>query len=267
LFQFDSLDIRLRQFSRMKRRGFLQASGGVCAALMLAGCAKRVDEYRYRLVIEFDTPLGVKSASSVIRATRQHPYSFDPFQYYTWSLQGDAIFVDLGSGKHAVALLTHGVKHGTGDSMRSLWVSAYGYPFLDEGVWSGKTKVSGLRELSRELVPTIVTFTDISDPATAKVIFATDQELYCRPDRLPACVQELRAVPINEIASTLGHGYALRRAVLELVPNDTPVTRGIEQRLPSMMAKLDALNSGSMSDRMNAPYWVRSGHLSAGRGL
>jgi hypothetical protein len=250
----------------MNRRALLMAAGCIGLALSLAACEQTV-EYRYRLAIEFDTPDGVKSALSVIRVTRGLASALHPLKGVigpTWKLQGDAVFVDLGLGKNAIALLTHGAKGGSGDGIKTIWVSAYGYPSLNEDVWSGRVKVSGLRELARDDVPTIITFTDIADPATAKVIFATDYHQRCmdKARTMPNCQTENFPVPIDEIAGTLGAGYAFRRATVELVPNDTPVTRGIEDRIPVMMAKLREQNKEMQLVRPTDPFRMGPGLLS-----
>jgi hypothetical protein len=67
--------------------------------LALAGAFSVVDEVRYRLSVEFDTPDGVRGGASVIRVTRKHPLPIDPIKRYGWNLEGDAIFVDLGQAR------------------------------------------------------------------------------------------------------------------------------------------------------------------------
>ena len=74
------------------------------------------------------------------------------------------------------------------------------------------------------LLPTIITFADIKDPASAKVL------------RLP-----------TDYTEAFGVGYALRRVTVEIVPNDTPVTRGIEKRLVWMDDPRVIDNPGWMS--------------------
>jgi hypothetical protein len=164
-------------------------------------------EIRYRLTAEFETPDGVRSGASVIKGTSLRPLSFDPFQYTTWKTEGEAVFVDLKAGKNAIMLLA-----GGDAGLETLWGRAYG---LTNGqsydAWNGKhrDRIKGVAVLERELVLTIVTFTDINDPASAKVL--RDQADYVQ---------------------SLGEGYSFRRATLEVVPNTTPLTRGIEGKLP-----------------------------------
>ncbi|MEQ1648013.1 MAG: hypothetical protein ABL901_16940 [Hyphomicrobiaceae bacterium] len=85
---------------------------------------------------------------------------------------------------------------------------------------------------------------------------------------------------IDVIAKTFGGGYAFKRALVEIVPSGiwplsaldlpfnllgltgTPVTRGIEKRLPEAMAKLRELDKTMQITRIGDPFKIRSGHLS-----
>jgi hypothetical protein len=80
-------------------------------------------------------------------------------------------------------------------------------------------RMTGTAPVAGELLPVLVTFSDLSDPATAHAV---------RPDDLEAA---------------LGRGFHLRGVSAEVVPNGLwpldfggplgePVTRGIETKLP-----------------------------------
>jgi hypothetical protein len=192
----------------MNRRQVIGGMGTLATSFLMVGCSPpKIDEVRYRIAVEFDTPDGVKSASNVIKVTRQHPSSYSPIQRWGWKTEGEAVFVDLRAGKNAIMLLA-----GGGTELVTLWGRAYG---LTNGesydAWNGKhrDRIKGIAELERELVLTIVTFTDINDPASAKVLRAQ-----------------------ADYMQSFGAGYGFRRATLEVVPNSTPVTRGIEGKLP-----------------------------------
>ena len=257
----------------MNRRQALSFIAAITISTVLWSCSQKY-EHRYRLTLEMETPDGVKSASSVIVSTLSDNHTVIALgSRFSRKLLGEAVFLDLGGGKNAIMLLTHGTRGGSGDGMYSLALRAVGADWgkaeshndsinLMMRFWAGqKLPSKGPVELKGGLVPTIVTFTDIANPASAKVIFATDYREQCREDRKPACVPESIPIPVDEIATTFGPGYAFKRATVEIVPNDTPVTRGIDARLPQIMSKLDNLNKGSMSDSINAPFWVRAGHL------
>lgn len=193
---------------------------------------------RFRLTVEIDTPTGVKSASNV--------YEYRAAQMTTgpWAnrVEGDAVFVDLGEGRHIIAILAHGERGEWVDKFAIAWFEAYK---TDTRV----TAAMGPRELTEFNIPTLVTFGDIRDPKTARVIYAWGRKIEMSPsgavphDRGP----ELK---IDDIATVFGGGYSFKRAWVEVVPagywpfselglpfnflglTGTPVTRGIEKRLP-----------------------------------
>src|SRR5262245_578483 len=81
------------------------------ALAALTGCSGPVYTYRYRLTVEVDTPEGLKSGSSVIETTVQdNTESWGPpeSRMVRSRTKGEAVFVDLGSGKHVIALLAMG---------------------------------------------------------------------------------------------------------------------------------------------------------------
>ena len=93
----------------MRRRGWLVAMAGVLAAV--AGCAPSVT-YRYRLTVEVETPDGMRSGSSVIETnihdTTGNWWALGEARRASSRVRGEAVFVDLGSGRNVVALLARG---------------------------------------------------------------------------------------------------------------------------------------------------------------
>ena len=163
---------------------------------------------RYKFTLEIDTPTGVRAASSVINvqvtSSSNSSWTLPDARRATLTVRGEATFVDLGEGKNIIAIL---------DKMHNVEA-------LDP------KRPSPVVLLPSEL-PTLVTFTDITNPASAKVV-------YKAPDNF---------------AQAFGPGYAFKRAMVEIVPAGiwpfssydrawpqvlfgTPVTRGIEQRFP-----------------------------------
>lgn len=210
----------------------------IAVALALGYCASPTIRDRYRLTLEIQTPEGVRSASNV--------YEYRAAQMTTgpWAnrVEGDAIFVDLGQGKHIIAIMAHGERAEYVDKFATAWFQAY-KPEENPKIGSGP------RDLRDFNIPTLVTFDDIRDPKTARIVYAwgrriemsnTGQQAH---DRGP----ELK---IDDIAKTFGDGYAFKRAWVEIVPagiwplsalglpfnflglTGTPITRGIEKRLP-----------------------------------
>jgi hypothetical protein len=188
---------------------------GLMAALYV-GDRIRIERpaHKYRLSMSIDTPDGLKSASGI--------YSVHPDRNYDrhgkTTIKGDALYVDLGQGRNLVALMAHG-KGGTDmDAASYLALRAFSargrhVSFSDIGAMTGKAAVTG------EFIPVLLSFADINDPKTARVV---------EPD---------------DLATVLGEGVRLRGVNVEVVPNGLwpvdfggflgePVTRGIVAHLP-----------------------------------
>jgi len=171
-------------------------------------------DHKYRLAVEVETPQGVRSAAGVM-AIYKDKISIAGIGGGT-SIKGDAIFVDLGDGRNVIALLAHGKNGLDSDGMNRLALNAFAsvgerVQFKDIKNLSGKVPVTG------ELIPTLITFTDLADPDSASELDPAD------------------------IGAVLGEGYRLRSVTLEMVPVGfwpfdfggalgEPVTRGIQAR-------------------------------------
>jgi hypothetical protein len=180
----------------------------VIGAGLYVGIALAFPNYthRYRLTVEVDTPEGVRSGSSVIEVTRKD---------FRWILiggrrefrvRGEAVFVDLGADRNVIALMAHGPRAENVDQMISLAIEAYGHYKWSEEAWAGRVKMQGPVELKPPLIPTFVTFSDVNDPKTARVL---------RSDNLE---------------SVFGPSVHFKRAWIEMTRS--PVTSEIERRLP-----------------------------------
>lgn len=188
-----------------------------------------VFSHRYRLTIEVETPSGLKTGSSVIepRARTQSPglsgRSVVP------SVSGDAVFVDLGNGKNVVGLMAGGPEGRDVGAPVRLAMEAFGVRNCRKSMcdWRQMQSMSGRRDLPLGLVPTLVTFGDVDDPKTARII---------RPD---------------EFEKVYGPGYHFKRAWIEMT--DDPITRNIYTRLPW----LDGFK-GVTGGRFD-PTWINPG--------
>jgi hypothetical protein len=189
--------------------------------------------YRFKITLNVKTPEGLKSGSSVFEVWDRNYPAWTTLGGSTGQshLTGDAVFVDLGAGsdgkpQNVVALLTLGAR-GENPNLYLLPGSAF------ESYWKYKLSTPEFRGTSREvpklppgtkaelrgkLIPTLVTFRNLSDPKTA------------------------RAVEPDGFATAFGAGFALQSATIEIVPSGTwpltllgiggePVTRGIEKKL------------------------------------
>lgn len=196
-------------------------------AFALTACGGPTFTYRYRLTVEVETPTGVKTGSSVIETTLQnnHGVTWAPMEArkFTSYVRGEAVFVDLGEGRHVIALLAMGKRLQGDPDFRKIVPGSLGVRWWDPAaVLPSLSDAAGRRaviEVPSELLPTLVTFRDLGDPATAEII---------EPDTFDF---------------VFGPGYDLRRVTVQLVPMGwwplnalelygVSVTRGIEQRLP-----------------------------------
>jgi hypothetical protein len=152
------------------------------------------------------------------------------------------VFVDLGGGKNLVALLAHIDKSIELDDMN--YVALRAYKAAGRNVsFNEMSRQSGAVPVTGALIPVLVTFTDPTDPGSARPVLPDD------------------------MAARLGNGVRLRAISVEVVPNGLwpldfgsplgdPVTRGIEARLPWL---------NGADDR--AAIALRSAGLPAGEGI
>jgi hypothetical protein len=200
--------------------------------------------YRFRLTLSVNTPEGIREASGVMEAS----YGITPVigrgEVSTHRLKGEAVFLDLGQGRNLVMLLTHGP--GGADVNQMAWLPTTALLKKPWGMGSAEAlaagrKLEGSIELIPALIPTIVTFSDLNDPTTAKVVYATGvgaeyrDTLTMRPKREPYAV-------VDAISDTFGAGYSFRHVRLEMVPvgiwplnlldfTGKKITTGMENRI------------------------------------
>jgi ABC-type phosphate transport system auxiliary subunit len=98
--------------------------------------------------------------------------------------------------------------------------------------------MQGSREIPVGLLPTFVTFSDLNDPKTARVV---------QPHEFP---------------QVFGVGVRFRRITIEVTRD--AVTRIIEQRMPTLIATLREQAQKMQVRRVGDPYVARLGHFSIG---
>lgn len=211
-------------------RGFVLSCAALLAALMLAGCNSRSEEFRYRLTVEVETPQGLRTGSSVIEVEVTEigdgAWKLPEASGVRATPRGEAVAVDLPGGKVLFALLrsAESVDAASGYAYWAFKPARYAgeYGFIEQtkelkrmrGVralrcpqwWydRGGRRVGRKKDIRTDC-PMLVTFRDLADPTTVEKV---------DPDNL---------------AATLGDGVALRRITVQMT--DDPVTSGIEERL------------------------------------
>ncbi len=173
--------------------------------------------YRYKLTVEFDTPDGMKSGSSVIEVKR----IFDKWGGEESTAKGDAVFVDLGRGQNAVALLAHGKRAGT-ELATTIAPRVFFYNVIGKPTTKSAQKLTKMvgksKKLEGNLIPTIVTFDDINVPKSMKLLYATHYH------------PKVKEPSEDNVKIILGKGYKFRSATVTIV--DDPVVRNVESHLP-----------------------------------
>ena len=185
-------------------------------AVLFIGDQIRINRpgHKYRLTVEVETPEGLKSGSGVMAVHPDRGYSRSGHT----TTKGDAVLVDLGGGKNLVALLAH--LDNTIDLDGMNYVALRAYKAAGQNVsFNEMSRMTGAVPVTGALIPILVSFTDLSNPATA------------------------RTVPPDNLAAVFGQGFRLHGMTAEVVPNGIwpldfggrlgePVTRGIEAKLP-----------------------------------
>ena len=189
--------------SRRQSLGLIAAAA--CAAL--TGCWSPTYTYRYRLTLEVDTPDGLKSGSSVIETKiedRSNAWGPHESRLVSATTRGEAVFVDLGRGRHVIALLAMGSTGGEDPNFAAL----VGKPLNVQGLEDVKRlqERKGQFVLAADGVPTLATFSDLSDPGTA------------------------RLVQMDQFEAVFGPGVRFRRAWFEMTRD--AVTRQAGNKLP-----------------------------------
>jgi len=171
--------------------------------------------HKYRLVVEVETPEGTKSASSVVAVHPDRSYS----RRGQTRTVGDAVFVDLGSGKNLVALMAHDDNKLVLEDVNYVALRAYNEAAGKRVSFNEMSRLTGIAPVKGDLIPVLVTFADPANPATARAVAPDDAE------------------------AVLGKGYRLQGLTAEVVPNGywpldfggvlgEAVSRGIQSKLP-----------------------------------
>lgn len=170
-------------------RWFNRFSIFVIIVLVLSACFSGWS-WHQKLAVVVKTPNGEVSGSSVVRVGWSDVNSVGN---YPSSYSGEATVVDVGNGKFLFALL--------GENTKFLAFRAFkGDAGIGAERFAEIEKTRGIKPVSEEFYPLLVTFEDINDPASVKEV---------DPDNL---------------AATFGAGYSLESITLEIT--DEPVTEG-----------------------------------------
>ncbi len=164
----------------------------------------------YRITVEIETPEGVKSGSAVRRVIAAKTLAFNPdVRKIRSNIFGEAVVVDLGKRGVIFALINW-------SSYEELYEAfAFdGDEFGPEGIRYYRSLKPGTRAELKTYIPKLVTFTDINDPKSVKLV---------KGYRFNVKTQKF--VPVDNFEEIFGKGVHLKRVMIEIT-ND-PVTWGI----------------------------------------
>ncbi len=180
------------------------------ASLLLSACGS-TERVRYKMVVEVETPEGLRTGSAVREVTAHHPAFLSLASRTSYRMRGEAVMVDLNDGQTLYALLVGGGPVGPADYAMRIpdWLMGWQSP-------------DGITPQRIEIWPTL--------PETVRNIDQTDE----RPmlvtfgnERDPATV--VRIEP-SDLAMHFGNGFVLKRITVEVSEED--VTNMIQDRLP-----------------------------------
>ena len=160
--------------------------------------------HRFRLIIEVEADGAPRVGSSVIEV---HTTDYKTGSAETVGLRsqvfGDAVFVDLGHGRNVVALLAFN-PHASREAIDLLDYKVFLAANRKLEI-SDLPTLTGRARLPDDLVPTLVTFSDLNDPKSA------------------------REVGSAEFENVFGPDVYFKGAWIEMTKD--PVTKGIEKKL------------------------------------
>jgi hypothetical protein len=175
----------------------------ILALLTLAGCDRY--SWRQKITVTVETPAGDASASSVSQVSwRKHWIRTDGMGW-DFDLSGEAVVVEVTPGRYLFALLKGA---GTTEYMGSVAAASIAGregrvidgALFDE-VRDKRDRAAGVIAVPEVQYPVLVTFGDIADPAS------------------------VRLVDPDDLAASFGPGVRLKAVVLEVT--DEAVTEGV----------------------------------------
>ncbi len=170
--------------------------------------------WRYKITIEIETPEGIKSGAAVreVRAWKNAAKLINPdVAPIEYEVIGEAVVVDLGKRGVLFGLIDWDSYEEVESSFPEIASNVSEYLEYYERLESGS------RSTLRNNQPKIVTFDNIEDPRTAKLVY--ERKLYGNGQ-----------VDVNNFQNIFGKGIDLKQITIEISEN--PVSSGIEKKLP-----------------------------------
>ncbi len=163
-------------------------------------------QWRQKLIVTVETPEGLKTGSAVTEVAVYHNRFFKDGAEWQTNLRGEAVVVDLGANKFLFVLL------GTADEPQQMnrlaqkVIFGQNTPRTGEEMYERIEATQGVMIVPQSLYPVFVTFENLNDPASVKLVF---------PEALN---------------TTFGIGYKLRSVQFE-VTEDVQTTLSVKALL------------------------------------
>ena len=190
--------------------------------------------YRYRLSIAVDIDGQTKTASSVIEVRNVTQPKFGSAPPVLTFMHGEAVFLDLGQRGNVIAILGYGPNGSDVDRAGTLVLKKFGLDLTDKNLVRLES-LRGSRDLTGNEIPTFVTFTNLNDPNSARV------------------------VRLEQFEQAFGPDVQFKRAWVEMTTD--PVTHGIEQKMPEIAKRLREKDRVMQIQNVGDPFSPRSGHF------
>jgi hypothetical protein len=226
------------------------AAAVVAAAVVWRSIENPTYVHRFRLAIEVEVGGEVRSGSSVIEVrTTDYNVGMPGAKGTRSRVLGEAVLVDLGKGRNVIAALGAGPA-GSVDGIAALTLSAF-MPTRPGLKHRDVPNLTGSAPLTGQQIPTLVTFSDLGDPKTARVIAP------------------------EEFEQAFGGDARFKRAYVEMVPAGSwpfnaigwpaslagePVTRGLETKMP-WLPHPQYLSGRFDCDMYKEPRCLHGGHF------
>jgi hypothetical protein len=225
----------------------------VAAAVVWRSVESPTYVHRFRLTIEAQVDGEVRSGSGVIEVRiTDYNVGMPGAKGIHTRVLGEAVFVDLGKGRNVLAALGTG-PHASVEGIAELTRSAFMpiHPGLTD---RDVPNLAGRAPLTEQQVPTLVSFSDLSDPKTARVIAP------------------------GEFEQVFGNDVHFKRAFVEMVPAGLwpfnrirgpavlagePVTRGLETKL-HWLPHPQYLDGRLVCDSGDRLHCLHGGHFTRG---
>ena len=194
--------------------------------------------YRYRMTVEVAVDGVVHSGSSVIEVRlMQQPQFIVPVPPVLASVRGEAVFVDLGKGRNVIALLVSGPNGSNVEYPKYIVSEHFNLSTVEYWDLIKYSELRGSWDLPKDRLPTFVTFADLNDPKSARVVAP------------------------GEFEQVFGPGVQFKRVWIEMT--NASVTRGIEKKIPVIVEKLREQNKRMQVKKVGSPYSPGLGQFSA----